>query len=384
MKYGVNKGEYVLMKMLELKPKLYKFETFKDFAEEFNLNKKDLIITNEFLYDPFMKELNLGCFKVFQEKYGFGEPSDEMIDGIFEEVKEYDFNRIIAVGGGTILDIAKLLVLKKGKNVLELFDKKIPLIKEKELIMVPTTCGTGSEVTNIAIAEIKSRKTKMGLAIDEMYADYAVMIPEIVKGLPYKFFVTSSIDALIHAIESYVSPKSTVYTEMFSQKAIEIILRGYKKIVEKGEEYRKEIIEDFVIASNYAGISFGNAGVGAVHAMSYPLGGTYHIPHGEANYLMFAEVFKLYNEKNPHGKIKEINKLLGEILNVENGKSIYEDLSNLLDKLLVRKPLREYGMKEEDIEQFSESVVKTQQRLLNNNYVEVSLEEMKAIYRNLY
>ncbi len=111
----------------------------------------------------------------------------------------------------------------------------------------------------------------MGLGTDELFADHAVLIPELVKGLPYRFFVASSIDALIHAIESYVSPKANPYTEVFSVKAMELILKGYMQIIEKGEEYRKEIIEEFVIGSNYAGIAFGNTGVGAVHALSYPL-----------------------------------------------------------------------------------------------------------------
>jgi 4-hydroxybutyrate dehydrogenase len=372
------------MKLLAIKPQVHKFDTAKEFAEFFNIGEGDFVLSNEFIYNPFFGSLNLKADVAFQEKFGTGEPSDEMIDAILATMKGKSYKRIFAIGGGSVIDIAKLFVIKGENNTLDLFDKKVPMIKDKELIIVPTTAGTGSEVTNISIAELKARHTKMGLAIDELYADHAVLIPELVKGLPFRFFVASSIDALIHAIESYVAPKSNPYTELFSVKAMELILKGYMQVLEKGEDYRKEIMEDFVIASNYAGIAFGNTGVGAVHALSYPLGGTYHVPHGEANYQMFIEVFKAYNKKNPTGKIAEVNKLLAEILGVGAEGDVYAALAGVLDKLLARKPLKEYGMKEEDIEKFAESVITGQQRLLGNNYVPLSKEEIAEIYRKLY
>ncbi|HHY90172.1 MAG TPA: 4-hydroxybutyrate dehydrogenase [Clostridiales bacterium] len=372
------------MKNFALKPQIHSFKYFKEFAEEFKIGEGDLVITHEFIYEPFMKELNLKADFIFQEKYGVGEPSDEMIDKIFADFPKKEIKRIIAVGGGTVIDISKLFVIKGATNTLDLFERKIPFVRDKELIIVPTTCGTGSEVTNISIAEIKSKGTKMGLATDELLADYAVLIPELIKGLPYKFFVASSIDALIHAVESYVSPKSNVFTEIFAVKAIEMIMNGYMAILEKGEEYRFELLEDFAIASNFAGIAFGNTGVGAVHAMSYPLGGTYHVPHGEANYQFFTEVFKTYNKKNPDGKIKEINQILAKILKIDADADVYGELEKVLNKLLVKKPLREFGMKEEEIELFTDSVIATQQRLLVNNYVPLTREDMLAIYRALY
>ncbi|WP_123052871.1 4-hydroxybutyrate dehydrogenase [Clostridium sp. JN-1] len=371
------------MKLLQVKPQIFKFENCKDFADFFNIGEGDFILTNDYIYTPFMGSFNLKADVVFQEKYGAGEPSDEMINSIIKTMKGKKYKRIIAIGGGTVIDICKILSLKNTGNAVDLYEKKVPIVKDKELIIVPTTCGTGSEVTNVSIAEIKQKHTKMGLAVDELYANYAVLIPELVKGLPFKFFVTSSVDALIHAIESYVSPKANVYTELFSVRAMELILNGYMQILEKGENYRTEIIEDFVIGSNYAGIAFGNAGVGAVHAMSYPLGGSYHVPHGEANYQMFTEVFKTYNKKNPNGKIKEVNKILANILNCDVS-NVYESLSEVLDRLLTRKPLREYGMKKDEIETFTDSVISGQQRLLVNNYVPLSREDMITIYSNLY
>ncbi|AKA70744.1 4-hydroxybutyrate dehydrogenase [Clostridium scatologenes] len=372
------------MKLFQVQPQIFSFENCKDFADFFNIGEGDFILTNEYIYTPAMGSLKLKADVVFQEKYGNGEPSDEMINSILKTMKGKQYKRIIAIGGGTVIDICKILALKTTDDVVDLFDKKVPIEKDQELIIVPTTCGTGSEVTNVSISEIKRKHTKMGLAVDELYASYAVLIPELVKGLPFKFFVTSSIDALIHAVESYVSPKASVYTELFSENAIKLILNGYMQILEKGEDYRTEIINDFVIGSNYAGIAFGNAGCGAVHALSYPLGGNYHVPHGEANYQFFTEVFKTYNRLNPDGKIKKINNILAEILGVKDTDNIYDELSKLLDKLLIRKPLKEYGMKKEEIDLFTDNVIEGQQRLLANNYVPLSREEIRGVFQRLY
>lgn len=372
------------MKQFKLLTEIHAFDGFEEFAQEFNLGSKDLLLTRSSIYNKFIEHLNLDCHLVLQNKYGNGEPSDEMINTIIADIKDLDFDRVIAIGGGTVIDIAKLLIFKDTTDCVKLFERSVPLIKEKELIILPTTCGTGSEVTNISIAEIKSKNTKLGLASDELTPDFAVLIPELMNNLPFKVFMSSSVDALIHAIESFVSPKSNPFTELFAVKAIEMIVNGYKTIIKDGPEARIPLLKDFAIASNYAGIAFGNTGVGAVHALSYPLGGVYHVPHGEANYHMFTEVFKTYNRKNPDGKIKEINKVLSDILGLDENQDLYVEIENLLNQLLTKKPLREFGMKEEEIVGFAESVVVTQQRLLNNNYVALTTEEMADIYRSLY
>ncbi|MDR1091818.1 MAG: 4-hydroxybutyrate dehydrogenase [Prevotella sp.] len=371
------------MQLFKLKTKLHEFDTFAEFAKEFSLGEKDLVITNEFLFDPFMKPHGLSCHFVMQEKYGSGEPSDEMINRIFEDIRLIDYNRVIAIGGGTVIDISKLFVLQGVRNVTDAFDRKIPIIKDKQLVIIPTTCGTGSEVTNISIAELKSKHTKLGLADDALLADDAVLIPEFLKNLPFRFYSASAIDALIHAVESYVSPRATPYSQLFSKEAIRISLDIFRNIAQQGEEYRFERLRDMLIASNYAGIAFGNAGVGAVHALSYPLGGTCHVPHGEANYQFFTKVFKAYQQKNPTGSIKESNQILAESLNVST-YNVYEQLDSVLERMLAKKPLREYGMTEANIDGFTTNVLETQQRLLANNYAPFTDEEIREIYSFLY
>jgi 4-hydroxybutyrate dehydrogenase len=364
-------------------PQIAMYQSYEQFADAFNIGEGDLLLTNEYIYNAGMKNVDYTGVMMFQERFGTGEPSNVMMDMLFHEARKHQYKRVIAVGGGTVIDMAKLLTLAGDAPASYYFNGLIPVVKEKELILIPTTCGTGSEMTNISILEIKEQNTKKGLAVDALYADYSVLIPELLKSLPFQFFATSSMDALIHAVESFVAPNSNKLTEVFSVKAMEMILSGYQQMIEKGTEQRHEIIEEFLLASAYAGIAFGNTGVGAVHAMSYPLGGVYHVPHGEANQQLFTEVFRTYKKTRPTGKIEKLEIYLAEILRAPLVR-VWDELECLLEKILPRKPLQEYGMRRDEIEGFADSVLENQQRLLKNNYAALSRQQMIEIYTRLY
>ncbi|MCL2703547.1 MAG: 4-hydroxybutyrate dehydrogenase [Defluviitaleaceae bacterium] len=370
------------MRQLIVKPVIYQYDTCKAFIEAFEIGENDLIITNEHIFKPHFGGFDIKADVMLQEKYGLGEPSDEMAEAMYAGIKK-DYKRIIAIGGGTVLDVSKLFALKNVSPVQDLFDRKLEIKKAKELVLVPTTCGTGSEVTNISILELKSRQTKLGLAVDELYADSAVLIPELLKGLPFAVFATSSIDALIHALESVLSPKATPFTELFGYEAIRMILTAYRVIARDGQDARMPMLKDFLIASAYAGISFGNAGCAAVHAMSYPLGGMYHVPHGEANYCMLIGVFNKYMSIDPAGKISRLNRFIANIL--ECGESeVYAEMEKLLGSIILRKPLREYGVTGDDLKAFTENVMTRQGRLMGNNYAELTEKDVFDIYKELY
>ncbi len=370
------------MRELSVRPEIYRYDTVREFVRDFHLGEGDLIITNEYIYHPYMDALGLSCDVIFQEKYGSGEPTDEMAEAIYSNVKEYH-RRIIAIGGGTVIDLSKLFALRTVSPVADLYDGKIVPDKDKELILVPTTCGTGSEVTNIAILALLARGTKKGLASNAMYADAAVLIPEFLESLPFSVFATSSIDALVHAVESSLSPNGNPTTRMFGYRAIDMIINGYRKIAQEGRDAVKPLLADFLLASNYAGIAFGNAGCAAVHALSYPLGATYHVPHGESNYAMFTGVMKNYMEIKKDGEIAVINQYLADRLGCPTD-SVYDELEKLLNNILEKKPLHEYGMRKEDIEWFADSVLENQQRLLANNFVPLDRARIIKIYSELF
>ncbi len=374
------------MKPFKIEPAIREYEKFAKYAEEASLGASDLILTNEYIFNPIVSSLNLGCQAVFQEKYGMGEPSDVMVDAILADLKEKSYDRIIAIGGGTIIDIAKILAVAESSDTVDDLYERMPdgLKKVHPLTIIPTTCGTGSEVTNIAVVNRTKKGVKQGLVSPSMFADEAVLVPEMLLSLPYKVFATSSIDAMIHAVESYLSPNACATSEAFSKNALELILSGWEEAAAaKDDQAWKKHAAEFLRASNWAGIAFGYGGCAAVHALSYPLGGTHHIPHGQSNQLMFAAVMEKYKEKKPIGKINDLEAMLGGILKVKPEYAL-ETLISLMDTILERAPLHEHGMTEEEIDLFAKNVIETQQRLLNNNYVELSEAEIAEIYRSAF
>ena len=374
-------------------PEIYKFQNFKQMAEKFELNDRDLVFTNEYCYKPYMKELSLKCSFIFRESFGKGEPSEQMIEDMFRIIPYDSYDRVIAVGGGAILDLAKLLGCKRPKSVHELYFKREPVLHEKEVIAIPTTCGTGSEVTNISVAIVKDekdgiltgRETKLGLVSDDMIPNKVCLIPELLKTLPYKAFASSAIDALIHAVESFLSPgRKTMTSEMYSVKAMEMILEGFRRIGEQGPDARFDYLDEFVTASMFAGIAFLKAGCGTVHAMSFPLGGSYHVPHGESNYALFGKILEIYDEKDPKGEILKLKEKVADITGCEVSQAI-SCLNQLLEKVLPLKPLHEYGFQEKDIVEFAASVEKNQQRLITNSYVQPWTQELsRRVYSECF
>ena len=210
-----------------------------------------------------------------------------------------------------------------------------------------------------------------------------MLIPELLEDLPFQFFATISIDALVHSVESSLSPKGNGTTRMFGYKAIEMILKGYMEIWDHGQEARIPLMKDFLMAANYAGIAFGNAGCAAVHALSYPLGAKYHVAHGESNYAMFTGVLNNYMEIKSDGEIARLNIFMAEILGFDVDV-VYAELEKLLNVMIPKKALHEYGVTEAELEEFTDSVLENQGRLMANNFVELDRERVYKIYRECF
>jgi len=371
------------MKLFSMNTELHRFDTMLAFATSFTLKEDDLVLTSRGIYKRSLETLNLPCRFIYHDDYGKGEPTNTKIDALLSDAQSMPFNRMIAIGGGSVLDISKVLILEGISKAQDAFERKIELVKGHELICVPTTCGTGSEVTNISIMEVPEKSTKMGLADPVLIPDHAILVPELLKDLPYKNYLFSSVDALIHAVESYVSPKANSFTRTLAMESASMILDVYTQLLENGAGIRHEHDKDMLLASTMAGIAFGNAGVGAVHALSYPLGGSYHVPHGEANYQFFMAVFNKYFEKDPHGDIKTLGSALADMIQT-TPENVWTDLGKMLDTLIDRQSLQSYGMKKEEVELWADSVIEGQQRLLQNNYVPLSRDEIRDIYKSLY
>ena len=384
------------MKTFRIVPEIILYDKVSEFCQGMEFDSGDIIFINDVIYECYFKGRTGRATIIDYGKYTIGEPTDQMVEAIFRDIQGIDVKRIIGIGGGAILDVAKLFSLRTISPVTELFERTVPCKRDKELVLVPTTCGTGSETTNISILELTTRNTKMGLADDNLYADIAVLIPELIAGLPYRVFATSSIDALVHSMESFTSPKASEFSLMYSRQAMRMILKGYQELTEwktneSGQSNLKKnckqltepLRKEFLLASTYAGIAFGNAGCAAVHAMSYPLGAKYHVPHGESNYVLLLAVYREYQKLAPEGIIRELNSYLGEILNCDEWE-VYDQLEKLLSYVLEHKPMSAYGVTHEDIREFTRIVMTGQRRLMSNNYTELNESDVERIYKRVF
>lgn len=373
------------MRGFSIKTEIEEYDTFEEYAKEAQLGADDLVLCGEHTYDDYVAPLSLPVQTLFREKYGKGEPTDEMVDAILDDLRTKSYNRIIAIGGGTVIDIAKAVaVAGPTDKVDDLYDKAAQLKAYHELVIIPTTCGTGSEVTSISVINRIKKGIKMGLASSAMLPAKAVMITNLLDSLPYKVFATSSIDAMVHSVESYLSPNACTISRIFSKEALITIIKSWKKSVEAGGcEAWKEYAADFLKASNWAGLGFGYGGCAAVHATAYPLGSVYHIPHGQSNQLMFRAVMEKYKELQPVGRINELESIIAQALKTDDTGAL-NALYELMDEVLKAQPLRELGVKEDDLPEFAHNVIETQQRLLKNNYVPLTESQLLEVYKSAY
>ena len=376
------------MEKFQMRPIIYEFDTVKEFVQEFSLSKEDLVFTHSFLYEGYMRKLNLLSDVIFFEDYGEGEPSDEIIDKILMSLSGKTYKRIIGIGGGTVLDIAKLLCIRDAKSTEDIFGEKIPLLRDTGLILIPTTCGTGCEMTCVSVVDLKKQNTKIGKRIEANFADSAVLIPELLDTLPDMPFLYSSVDALIHALEIYMAPTTNYFNNVYCAEAIRIILNRYNSLVEFGLSERKKYMKDFLRASCYAGIALANTACGAVHACAMHFGSKHHVPHGEANYRFLCAVFQKYVLLQPQGKIQEVAEFVKSSIPLRNSVNsenhVFEELQLFLENLIPFKGLRDYGMKEDDISSYAEKVFDSQQRLLINSYVSLTKENLIDIYQQIF
>ena len=181
------------MKFFEEKPVVHRYEYVAEFIKDFQVGEGDFILAGKSVFEAHFSELShTGAVVRYKSQYGQGEPTDLMVDALLEDFRKTDCDRIIAIGGGAVIDMAKILVLEGHDSAADIYQRKVPLKKIHRLVAVPTTCGAGSEVSNVSIVEMTGMHTKLGLACDEIYADDAVLIPELLRELPWHFFVTSA------------------------------------------------------------------------------------------------------------------------------------------------------------------------------------------------
>lgn len=374
------------MKLFELAQEIHYADTFREFAEQFVFLESDLILTERILYTNYIEPCSLKCNIVIKDDFSVTEPDEETVDRILERITDLKPSRIIAIGGGSVIDIAKALTIQDAYPFGRILRKEIPVVVDKKLIAIPTTCGTGSEITPSGIILEKGTGLKTIIPSSELSSEIAVLIPEFIEGLPFRSFVYVSMDALSHAMESYLAKGATnVFSRSAASVAIELIVGNFVNIARNGSAYQKNCAKDAIFASTLAGISMRNSSCGPVHALAYPIGETYHMSHGEANYQFLTSVMNLYQKKDPNGELLlKMKSLLLPILAQFDAKVTDENVFNVLETVLntafPKRRLSECGMKREDVEPFAQSIMETKMRLINPSYAPFTKQDAIDIY----
>jgi alcohol dehydrogenase len=314
------------------------------------------------------------------------EPPFENLDEIASKIKDKGYDLFIGLGGGSALDVTKVLsiMMTNDEDIRDLIG--IDKVKNKGIpfILVPTTAGTGSEVTYNAIFTDTRDNVKKGIVSPFLLPDVAIIDAELTVSVPPSVTAATGMDALIHAVESYTAIRSNELTDGITLQSIKLISRSLRNAFFNGNDIQAR--EDMAMGSLLAGIGIGNAGAGAVHALAYPLGGKFKVPHGVANSLLLPYVMK-YNVMANLPKFAEVAKAMGE--NIE-GLSLREAanraviaLERLSKDVDIPRSLQDVGVKEEDIPVLVEEASKVD-RLLNNNPRWLRIQDIEQIYREAY
>ncbi len=313
------------------------------------------------------------------------DPRYQTIDACLAAAGELKPDGVIGLGGGSPLDVAKSTAMMLGNPgaIADYFGVDLVPGPGVPGLMIPTTAGTGSEVTPIVILSDEGEKLKKGVVSGHLFPRTAVLDPELTLGLPPAVTAATGMDALIHAVEAYTSVNATGLTDMFAARAIELIGEHLRTAVAQGGNLaaRSAMLEGSLLA----GIAFANAGVTAVHAFAYPIGAEFHIPHGVANTLMLAPVMR-FNLVGNVTKFAEIAALMGEVIGHLSDREAAERavtaVMDLADDLDVPRRLSRFGVKEEHLPDLAAGVMKVT-RLLANNPRALTARDAERIYREV-
>ena len=309
------------------------------------------------------------------------DPSMQLVDSIAEKARKSGARAVIGLGGGSSIDSAKVAAALVGNegSIKDYLGVGILPKPGLPILAVPTTAGTGSEVTYLSILSDLENETKKGFGTPFIMPKYAFLDPALTVGLPPHITAPTGMDALCHCVEAYTSANANDYSDGMAVKAIELIGQNIRTAYNNGSDM--EAREKMLLGSLMAGIAFANAGVTAVHAFAYPLGGMFHVPHGMANSLMLPVIIK-FNASAMKDRFGHV----AELISGRSGadwKDCISEVESLSEDLKLPRNLKAIDIPEDAIKPMSVSVM-DQTRLLVNNPREVSQQDAFDIYTEAY
>lgn len=315
------------------------------------------------------------------------DPPEHIIADAISFARQEQIDVVIGFGGGSSLDVAKIIAVLSHPQQTQCLNELYGIDQVEgprlPLILIPTTAGTGSEVTPISIVTT-GETTKTGIVSPLLFADIAILDASFTRGLPKHITAATGIDAMVHAIEAYTSKiKKNPYSDMLAKQALKLLNNNLTRVLDDGDDL--EARQNMLVGSMLAGQAFANAPVGAVHALAYPLGGHFHLSHGHSNAIVLTEVLK-FNAPAAKQKYAELMTWLDP-----HSKGCHDGLTDLfidhfnnhLQRSGLPLKLAQLDIPEHMLMILAEDAMK-QTRLLQNNPRDMTVEDALQIYQAIY
>lgn len=313
------------------------------------------------------------------------EPTVGQLEEIYGAIAEIPCDAIIGIGGGSALDVVKLLsVMKTNRlSVREMLGTDLIPNPGIPTILIPTTSGTGSEVTPNAIVTLPEEELKIGVVSRYLLPALVILDPLLTLGLPRHITASTGMDAFTHALESFISNKANRFSDMFALEAIRSISASMMQAYHRGDDRKAR--EDMLIGSMYGGMALTCAGTAAVHALAYPIGGKFHVPHGVANSMLLPHVME-YN----FDAIAERLALVAGAMGLQTGAGSHRDAERVIERIRlwtremsIPQDLALFGASREDIPELSLAASQVT-RLMGNNPKAMTLDDIGTVYGKLF
>lgn len=313
------------------------------------------------------------------------DPPTETVLAAVEQARDYGAQGVLGLGGGSSMDVAKLVAVLLASNeklddiygVDQIRGARLPLLQ------IPTTAGTGSEMTAVAIVTT-GETTKAGVVSEVLIADVALLDPVLTLGMPPALTAMTGIDAMVHAIEAYTSKhKKNPYSDMLAREALRLMSGNISTAVHHGDQLQAR--SAMLMGAMMAGQAFANAPVAAVHALAYPIGGHFHVPHGLSNSLVLPQVLR-FNAQAAAPLYAELADIIVPAATGSDASKtacLVDYLEQLIGELALPARLRDVGIGEGDLDLLASESMK-QERLLINNPRPVAQADSLAIYQAAY
>lgn len=351
--------------------------------------RRPILLTDKGLIDaglvePALESLDAAGLSVLLFDDVAADPPAAKVNQAINAARAHGADGVIGLGGGSSMDTAKVVaVLLHSKRALEdIYGMDMVSEERAPLILCPTTSGTGSEVTPISVIT-KEDDTKIGIVDNALYPDMAVLDPALTHGLPRGATAATGIDAMVHAIEAYTNiHKKNPVSDALAREALRLLSANIVTACEKPQDEKARA--SMMLGSMLAGQAFANSPVAAVHAMAYPLGGIFHVPHGLSNALMLEPVLRFNAPKAAHhyAELADIVAPGAAGSDADKCDAFIRRIVEIVEATGVERRLRDVGVSHNDLPRMAEDALKGQ-RLLQNNPRPVSYEDALAMYTDV-